>query len=181
MSTDILNSQLQIAVDKAKLLNGKGHNGSKKIAASGGSFVDTSRLNTEENLNEALEKFEAIFVRMMFKSAQKATESVEEGLLSNSGLKQFRSMHYDELADDFAKSSKLGIAEALKRQLAGPNSAFDAGMQAQDGSKKPHSLAGMTLDGASLKQQYMVLTKDDGYMDIKESDTLKLNKFMPLK
>ena len=183
MSMDILNNQAQLAVDKAKMLHGKDLKGKSisKIAASGGSFVDTSRLNTEENLDKALEKFEAIFVRMMLKSARQATESSEEGLFSNSGLKQFRSMQDDQWADTFASSSKLGIAEALKRQLAGPNSAFSAGVQAEQKSDKSKTLTGMTLDGASLKQKYMELAKEMDYMDVKDTDNLVNNKFMSLK
>ena len=182
-SGEILNTQAQLAMDKAKLLHGKDLKGKSmsKIAASGGSFVDTSRLNTEENLDKALEKFEAIFVRMMLKSARQATESMEEGLFSNSGLKQFRSMQDDELADSFAKSSNLGIAEALKRQLAGPNSAFQAGVQAEQNANPSKNLAGMTLDGATLKQQYMKLAKEMDYLDMKDSDHLNTKKFMPLK
>ena len=182
-SGDVLSNQAQLAVDKAKMLHGKGIKGKSisKIAASGGSFVDTSRLNTEENLDKALEKFEAIFVRMMLKSARQATESTEEGLFSNSGLKQFRSMQDDEWADSFARSSNLGIAEALKRQLAGPNSAFHAGVQAEQKAKKADNLKGMTLDGASLKQQYMKLAKEMDYLDVKDTDSLNPNKFMPLK
>ena len=180
-SNTMLNAQAQIAVDKAKLLSGQmDTNKGGKIATSRGSFVDTSRLNTEENLDKALEQFEAIFVRMMLKSARKATESNEEGLFSNSGLKQFRSMQDDEWADSFAKSSNLGIAEALKRQLAGPNSAFEAGVKAQQ-KTNPNSLAGKTLDGASLKQQYMKLAKEVDYMNIENSDNLVNNKFMSLK
>ena len=180
---DVLNNQVQLAMDKAKLLHGKDLKGKSvgKIAASGGSFVDTSRLNTEENLDKALEKFEAIFVRMMLKSARQATESSEEGLFSNSGHKQFRAMQDDQWADTFASSSNLGIAEALKRQLAGPNSAFSAGVQAEQKASKSKNLAGMTLDGASLKQQYMKLAKELDYMDVKDSDMLNPNKFFPLK
>ena len=171
MSMDALNSHAQFAVEKAKLTAKKQDD---KISTSAGSFVDSSRLNTEENLDQALEKFEAIFVRMMLKSAREATESSgdENSLFSNSGVKQFRTMQDDQWADAFANSSNLGIAEALKRQLAGPKSAYAAGQSV----KKDNEVAGKTLNGAMLKQHYMLLEKQKEFMSVEES-----NGFVTLK
>ena len=131
MTLDALSSHATYAMQRAKAISGdvKTDMGSKTMATSRGSFTDTSRLNTEENLDKALQQFEGIFVRMMLKEARKASESMGGDLFSNSGTKQFRSMKDDKLADEFAQSANLGIAEALKRQLAGKGSAFDIQQQ----------------------------------------------------
>lgn len=156
-----LGSHASYAMSKAKAMTGNDSDSpfaQTKVTTSRGSFTDTSRLNTEENLNDALEKFEGLFVRMMLKEARKASDSIGGNLFSNSGTKQFRSMQDDQLADEFAKSANLGIAEGLKRQLAGKGSSFD--MQQQ--SLKRQNLHKQALDEhQKYVQSVMATAKND--------------------
>ena len=82
----------------------------------GTAAVDSSRKNTDANLDKAAQQFEAVFVNLMLKQARQAVP--DGGLFQSEGLKTFREMQDRELAGSLAKHSPLGIAEALKNFLA---------------------------------------------------------------
>lgn len=70
----------------------------------------------KNQLKKVSNKFESIFVGMMFKEMKDAGFKSK---LLDSGLQRdiFEDMYYDKLAKKTAKNSKLGIAEATYRQL----------------------------------------------------------------
>jgi flagellar protein FlgJ len=70
----------------------------------------------EDRLKQVSEKFESLFVGMMFK---KMKDTGFKSKLLDGGLSEkiFEDMYYDELSKTTAKKSKLGIAEAVYNQL----------------------------------------------------------------
>jgi flagellar protein FlgJ len=82
----------------------------------GPAAVDSSRKNTDANMDKAAQQFEAVFVNLMLKQARQAVP--DGGLFQSDALKTFRELQDRELAGSLAKHSPLGIAEALKDFLA---------------------------------------------------------------
>ena len=67
------------------------------------------------SLNDAAEKFEALFLAQMLKSARAA--KLSEDVLGNSASDTFYNMMDNELAGKLSKAGNFGIAEALIRQF----------------------------------------------------------------
>lgn len=78
-----------------------------------------------ETLREVAGQFEALFIQMMLKSMRDA--SLGEGLLDSEHTKTYQAMFDKQIAMDLSKSSGIGLADMLVRQLAG-------GMVREDGS-----------------------------------------------
>lgn len=77
---------------------------------------DTSRLATRENLDAAGQKFEAMFINMMLKSARQA--KLGDGLFDSEALTQFREMQDAKTAETMAVHTPLGIGKALTEFLS---------------------------------------------------------------
>ncbi len=84
--------------------------------AAAGRSIDTRRLATAENLDQAGQQFEAIFVNMMLGAMRKARLS--EGLFESQALDQFRDMQDQQLAKSMAASTPLGIGKAMTEFLS---------------------------------------------------------------
>ena len=78
----------------------------------GGHFNQKPQLN---NLDEAAEQFEALFLQQMMSQARKA--SLAEDIFGNKGTETYNSLLDQERAAELAKTLDLGIAEALLRQF----------------------------------------------------------------
>ncbi len=77
---------------------------------------DTSRLDTRANLDAAGAQFEAIFVRMMLSSMRSARLS--DGLFESQAIDQFRDMQDQQLAQNMARHTPLGIGKAMTEFLS---------------------------------------------------------------
>ncbi len=69
-----------------------------------------------EELREACEGFETIFVKMMLDSMRK-TLSDDTLIPKNSGEKLFEDQLYDEYAEKISQTAGLGIADMMYKQL----------------------------------------------------------------
>ena len=78
--------------------------------------TDTARLGTRDNLDKAGEQFEAIFTRMMLSSMRKA--KLAESLFESQALDQFRDMQDQQLAENMAAHTPMGIGKAMTEFLA---------------------------------------------------------------
>jgi len=67
------------------------------------------------NLYEAAEQFEALFLQQMMSQARKA--SLAEDIFGNQGTETYNNLLDQERAAQLAKTLDLGIAEALLRQF----------------------------------------------------------------
>lgn len=74
-----------------------------------------SRGSDREQLAEAARKFEAIFLRQMLSAARRADFGAP--LLGGEGLKTFRTMQDEHLADLASKSGAFGLAAQIEAQL----------------------------------------------------------------
>lgn len=92
-----------------------------KLASNGLSSVtaDASRLNSQDNLKAAGERFEAIFTKMMLGSMRKA--KLSDSLFESQALDQFRDMQDDRLAQNMASHAPIGIGKAMTEFLAKAN------------------------------------------------------------
>ena len=78
----------------------------------------TKKLNADTtNLNEAAERFEALFLSQMLKSARAA--KLSEDIMGNNATDTYYAMMGNELAEKLSKAGNFGIAEALIRQFGG--------------------------------------------------------------
>ena len=76
----------------------------------------TKNLNANDtSLNEAAERFEALFLSQMLKSARAA--KLSEDVLGNNATETYYAMMDNELAEKLSKAGNFGIAEALIRQF----------------------------------------------------------------
>lgn len=70
-----------------------------------------------EDLREAAQAFEAIFLRQLLSSAR-ASDFGGNELFSGPGLEQFEAMRDEHFADIASTQGTFGLAEAIERQLA---------------------------------------------------------------
>ncbi len=70
-----------------------------------------------QQLQQAAQAFEAIFLRDMIGVMRKA--SLGDDLMGNSGSTEFRDMMDDRLADEMVQNNGLGIADLLVAQWKG--------------------------------------------------------------
>lgn len=89
-----------------------------KAAAAGGALAFEG-VGKPEDLKEAAEEFEALFLNQMLKTMR---ESVEKSELFHGGKGEelYTSMLDAELSRSMAKAGGIGLGEALLRQLKGP-------------------------------------------------------------
>lgn len=73
------------------------------------------RENTPENLREAAEFFEAMFLNQMMKQARDA--SLADDLFGNKGSETYTELLDQERSQSMAQNMNLGIADALIRQF----------------------------------------------------------------
>ena len=71
--------------------------------------------NTPENLREAAEFFEAMFLNQMMKQARDA--SLADDLFGNKGSETYTELLDQERSQSMAQNMNLGIADALIRQF----------------------------------------------------------------
>lgn len=84
--------------------------------AGGGVSMDTSRLASQDNLDAAGKRFEAIFTGMMLKSMRSA--KLGDGLFDSKATQQFRDMQDQQLASAMATHAPIGIGKAMIEFLA---------------------------------------------------------------
>ena len=75
-------------------------------------------LNVDKtSLNEAADRFEALFLAQMLKSARAA--KLSEDIMGNNASDTYYAMMDNELAEKLSQAGNFGIAEALIRQFGG--------------------------------------------------------------
>ena len=78
------------------------------------------RNKNPENLREAAEAFESLFINMMMKSAREANAVLaKDSLLGSSQMDMYQSLFDSQIAQDMSRSGKFGLADMLVKQLGG--------------------------------------------------------------
>jgi len=77
----------------------------------------SSPATPREDLREAAQAFEAIFLRQLLASAR-ASDFGGNELFGGPGLEQFTAMRDEHFADIASSQGTFGLAEAIERQLA---------------------------------------------------------------
>lgn len=94
------------------------------LSPTGSVSTDTARLGTRANLEQAGERFEAIFTKMMLGSMRKA--KLADSLFESQALDQFRDMQDQKLAENMAVHAPIGIGKAMTEFLARAGTVSDA-------------------------------------------------------
>lgn len=81
-----------------------------------GISTDTRRLGSRANLEQAGEKFEAVFINMMLKSMRQA--KLGDGLFDSKNSDTFRDMQDQRVAESMAAHQPIGIGKAMVDFLA---------------------------------------------------------------
>jgi len=84
--------------------------------STGGISTDTSRLKSNDNLDKAGKKFEAVFTGMMLKSMRQA--KLSDSLFESKALDTFTEMQDAKVAQTMAEHTPLGIGKAMTDFLA---------------------------------------------------------------
>lgn len=74
--------------------------------------------NSPEAIRAAAQQFEAVFIQMMLKSMRDANPG-DGGLLDSDQTRFYREMFDQQLALNMAQQGKLGLSDAIVRQLSG--------------------------------------------------------------
>ncbi|MFC3099916.1 rod-binding protein [Altererythrobacter lauratis] len=72
-----------------------------------------------DELRQAAQAFEAIFIRQMLSAARGADFGGEQALLGGPGIEQFTAMRDDHFAEIASQRGTFGMAAMIERQLAG--------------------------------------------------------------
>ena len=79
-----------------------------------------NKSNTPEELREAAEHFESLFIDMWLKASREANESlVTESFLNSNEMKMHQQMLDHEMSVHLAKNGGIGLADVIVRQLQG--------------------------------------------------------------
>ena len=112
---------------------------------------------------EVGQKFEALFIQMILKSAREATETMKSGLMGSSAQDTFEEMYHKELSQEIAKRGVFGVADWITENIERQgNSARAIGTYEQS--------AGMPLEG-SREQKFMPLESEQRPMKIEIDST----------
>lgn len=78
-----------------------------------------------QNLQQAAEQFEGLFLRTLLQQMRKATDALnQDGLFSSQQQRTMRDFYDDHLADCLSMRHSVGIAEMIIKQLAPKPAAF---------------------------------------------------------
>lgn len=91
----------------------------------GGISTDTSRLKSNDNLDKAGKKFEAVFTGMMLKSMRQA--KLSDPLFDSKAIDTFTDMQDGLVAKSMAEHTPLGIGKAMTDFLAKSQSDLNPG------------------------------------------------------
>ena len=91
----------------------------------GGISTDTSRLKSNDNLDKAGKKFEAVFTGMMLKSMRQA--KLADPLFDSKAIDTFSEMQDARVAQSMAETTPLGIGKAMTDFLAKSQSDLNQG------------------------------------------------------
>ncbi len=86
-------------------------------AAIAGDFTGSIK---PQNLEQAAEKFEAMFLRNLLSEMRKGTDALsgEDGMFNSREARNMREFYDDALAQDLASQRSTGIANVLIKQLS---------------------------------------------------------------
>lgn len=93
---------------------------SQSLAIDPTNAVNIAKNSTEsEGIRQAAEQFEAIFLQLVLKSMNSATETMsgENGFFNSKEQAQFRDMYDAQTAQHLASKHQLGLAEAIIKQF----------------------------------------------------------------
>lgn len=78
-----------------------------------------ANLSESDGLKQAAQQFEAIFLQLVLKSMNNASDAMsgESGLLSSKEQKQYRDMYDAQLSQQLSASGHIGFAEQIVYQM----------------------------------------------------------------
>lgn len=76
-----------------------------------------ARNESDKAMHEVASQFESLFLQMALKSMREA--SFDTGLMENDQTRLYRDMHDKQLSLELAKTSRLGLADLIVKQLGG--------------------------------------------------------------
>ena len=107
---------------------------------------------------EVGQKFEALFIQMVLKSAREATETMKSGLMGSSAQDTFEEMYHKELSQEIARRGVFGVADWITENIEKQgNSARAIGTYEQS--------AAMPLEG-SRGQKFIPMESEPKPMNI---------------
>ena len=87
-------------------------------ASNAGAATHAGELSSKpKNLKEAGQRFEAMLVKSILDAARPPEDEDSESSLENDGSRTYQGMLGQEIAKSVAEHSRLGLAEAMQRQL----------------------------------------------------------------
>lgn len=78
-----------------------------------------ANLNEADGLRQAAQQFEAIFLQLVLKSMNSASDVIsgDSGLLSSREQQQYRDMYDAQLSQQLSASGQIGLAEQIIQQM----------------------------------------------------------------
>jgi|GEM_PF-1091262 Rod binding domain-containing protein len=110
-------------MDGTSLSVGSGMSAVSAASNAGAATVAGELSSKPKNLKEAGQRFEAMLVKSILDAARPPEDEDSESSLENDGSRTYQGMLGQEIAKSVAEHSRLGLAEAMQRQLGGAQSA----------------------------------------------------------
>ncbi len=120
-----------------------------------------SNLSEADGLEVASQQFEAIFLQLVLKNMNSATEAIsgKDGLFGSSQQRLYQDIYNTQMAQHMASSGQVGLADQMVHQLSGAlhqaENSFQVENQSQDENKLKNSenvAALTTIEGAAFAQ-----------------------------
>lgn len=108
-----------------------------------------ARADQNTALDEAAKQFESMFLQMMLKSMRQA--KLTDGLFDSQSMQKYRQMYDEQLSVHLAEAGGAGLADVIKRQLAGVDGQIARkGMDIKAYQQQPVQLLPMMLEDKTV-------------------------------
>lgn len=108
-------------------------------------------LSEAEGLKQASEQFEAMFLQLVLKNMNSATEAVsgEDGMFASREQRMYQDIYNSQISQYMASSGQVGLAEQMYQQLSGHLQHLENKL------KEPQQTVALPIEGAAFSQPLM--------------------------
>ncbi|MCH1929379.1 rod-binding protein [Shewanella sp. A25] len=115
-----------------------------------------ANLSDSDGLQLASQQFEAIFLQLVLKNMNSATEAIsgDNGMFGSSQQRMYQDMYNAQMSQHMAASGQVGLAEQMVQQLGG------ALQQAENKLKESAETAALPIEGSAFAQPLLCCGPD---------------------
>ncbi|MDF0535735.1 rod-binding protein [Shewanella sp. A32] len=105
-------------------------------------------LSESDSLQQASEQFEAVFLQLVLKNMNSATEAISgsDGMFASREQRMYQDIYNAQISQSLAASGQIGLAEKMVAQIGGHLHSLE------NKFKEPEKMVASTLEGSAFSQ-----------------------------